>query len=69
MCRDKTSYELGDADTIVLNDDAIAWAIKSPDAKEGNAAFFEKRPANWVEIKTQALPPFGRRNANPFGTG
>lgn len=54
---------------IYEDDDAIAWAIKSPDAKEGNAAFFEKRPANWVEVETQDLPQFGRRNANPFGTG
>lgn len=54
---------------IYEDDDAIAWAIKSPDAKEGNASFFEKRPANWVEVKPEELPPFGRRNANPFGTG
>jgi len=54
---------------IYEDDDAIAWAIKSPDAKEGNAAFFEKRPANWVAVDSKNLPDFGRRNANPFGTG
>ena len=31
MCRDKTSYDLGDADTIVLNDDAIAWVGTAED--------------------------------------
>ncbi len=54
---------------IYEDDDAIAWAINGPDAAEGNAAFFEKRPANWVEVHPDALPKFGRRNANPFGTG
>jgi enoyl-CoA hydratase/carnithine racemase len=54
---------------IYEDDDAIAWAINGPDAAEGNAAFFEKRPANWVEVDPDALPKFGRRNANPFGTG
>jgi enoyl-CoA hydratase/carnithine racemase len=54
---------------IYEDDDAIAWAIKGPDAAEGNAAFFEKRPANWAEVVPEDLPRFGRRNANPFGTG
>ena len=52
---------------IYEDDDAIAWAIKGPDTAEGNAAFFEKRPANWAEVDPRALPKFGRRNANPFG--
>ena len=54
---------------IYEDDDAIAWAINGPDAAEGNKAFFEKRKANWVEVDPDALPPFGKRNANPFGTG
>ncbi|MEM7016389.1 MAG: enoyl-CoA hydratase-related protein [Pseudomonadota bacterium] len=54
---------------IYEDDDAIAWSIKGPDAKEGNASFFEKRPANWADVDPDALPGFGRRNANPFGTG
>ena len=54
---------------IYEDDDAIAWAINGPDAAEGNAAFFEKRAANWVEVDPAALPDFGKRNANPFGTG
>lgn len=54
---------------IYEDDDAIAWAIKGPDAAEGNAAFFEKRPANWAAVVPEDLPRFGRRNANPFGTG
>jgi enoyl-CoA hydratase/carnithine racemase len=54
---------------IYEDDDAIGWAIKGPDAAEGNAAFFEKRPANWVKVDPDALPDFGRRNANPFGIG
>ncbi len=54
---------------IYEDDDAIAWSIRSPDAKEGNASFFEKRPANWVDVDPHTLPGFGRRNANPFGTG
>jgi enoyl-CoA hydratase/carnithine racemase len=54
---------------IYEDDDAIAWAINGPDAAEGNAAFFEKREANWVKVEPDALPKFGRRNANPFGTG
>ena len=54
---------------IYEDDDAIAWAIRGPDAAEGNAAFFEKRPANWVDVDPDNLPPFGRRNANPFGLG
>ncbi|MFT5210724.1 MAG: enoyl-CoA hydratase/carnithine racemase [Flavobacterium sp.] len=52
---------------IYEDDDAIGWAIKGPDAAEGNAAFFEKRPANWVDVDPNTLPDFGRRNANPFG--
>ncbi len=54
---------------IYEDDDAIAWAIRGPDAAEGNAAFFAKRPANWAEVDAQNLPDFGRRNANPFGLG
>lgn len=54
---------------IYEDDDAIAWAIKGPDAAEGNASFFEKRPANWAKVDPDALPGFGKRNANPFGTG
>lgn len=54
---------------IYEDDDAIAWAINSSDATEGNAAFFEKRPANWGAVDVDTLPRFGRRNANPFGTG
>ena len=54
---------------IYEDDDAIAWAIRGPDAAEGNAAFFEKRPANWKPVDPHALPEFGRRNANPFGGG
>ena len=54
---------------IYEDDDAIAWAINSRDATEGNSAFFEKRPANWGEVDVDSLPKFGRRNANPFGTG
>ncbi|MDG1204793.1 MAG: enoyl-CoA hydratase-related protein [Pseudomonadales bacterium] len=54
---------------IYEDDDAIGWAIKGPDAAEGNAAFFEKRTANWVDVDPDALPDFGRRNANPFGIG
>lgn len=54
---------------IYEDDDAIAWAINGPDASEGNRAFFEKRPANWVPVDPDELPKFGRRNANPFGTG
>ena len=54
---------------IYEDDDAIAWSIKGPDAKEGNAAFFEKRPAQWAAVDPDALPGFGRRNANPFGGG
>ena len=54
---------------IYEDDDAIAWAIKGPDAAEGNASFFEKRPANWAEVVPEDLPRFGKRNANPFGTG
>ncbi len=53
---------------IYEDDDAIAWAINGPDAAEGNRAFFEKRPANWVDVDPDKLPPFGKRNANPFGT-
>ena len=53
---------------IYEDDDAIAWAINGPDAAEGNKAFFEKRPANWVDVDPDKLPPFGKRNANPFGT-
>ena len=49
--------------------DVIAWAFKSPDAAEGNASFFEKRPARWAEVRPDELPDFGRRNANPFGAG
>ena len=52
---------------IYEDDDAIAWAINGPDAAEGNRAFFEKRPANWVDVDPDKLPPFGKRNANPFG--
>lgn len=54
---------------IYEDDDAIAWAINGPDAAEGNKSFFEKRPANWVPVDPDALPKFGKRNANPFGTG
>ena len=54
---------------IYEDDDAIGWAIKGPDAAEGNAAFFEKRSANWVDVDPEKLPPFGKRNANPFGNG
>ncbi|MEM9623993.1 MAG: enoyl-CoA hydratase/isomerase family protein, partial [Pseudomonadota bacterium] len=46
---------------IYEDDDAIAWAINGPDAAEGNKAFFEKRPANWVEVHPQELPDFGKR--------
>ena len=52
---------------IYEDDDAIAWAIHGPDAAEGNKAFFEKRPADWVAVDPIALPHFGKRNANPFG--
>lgn len=52
---------------IYEDDDAIAWAIKGPDSAEGNASFFEKRPANWAEVDPRKLPEFGKRNANPFG--
>ena len=54
---------------IYEDDDVIAWAFKSPDAAEGNASFFEKRPARWAEVHPDELPDFGRRNANPFGAG
>jgi enoyl-CoA hydratase/carnithine racemase len=54
---------------IYEDDDAIAWAIRGPDAAEGNSSFFEKRPAQWADVDPGALPKFGRRNANPFGTG
>ncbi|MEC7995843.1 MAG: enoyl-CoA hydratase/isomerase family protein [Pseudomonadota bacterium] len=54
---------------IYEDDDAIAWAIHEPDAGEGNKAFFEKRPANWVAVDPDKLPGFGKRNANPFGNG
>ena len=54
---------------IYEDDDAIAWAINGPDVAEGSAAFFEKRPAQWVEVVPENLPKFGRRNANPFGEG
>lgn len=54
---------------IYEDDDAIAWAIHGPDAGEGNKAFFEKRPANWVAVDPDKLPGFGKRNANPFGNG
>ncbi len=54
---------------IYEDDDAIAWAIHGPDAAEGNEAFFAKRPAQWVKVDPDALPRFGRRNANPFGQG
>ena len=54
---------------IYEDDDAIAWAIHGPDAGEGNKAFFEKRPANWVAVNPDSLPGFGKRNANPFGNG
>ena len=53
--------------SIYEDDDAIAWAIHGPDAAEGNKAFFEKRPADWVAVDPTALPHFGKRNANPFG--
>ena len=52
---------------IYEDDDAIAWAIKGPDSAEGNASFFEKRPAKWAEVDPGKLPGFGKRNANPFG--
>jgi enoyl-CoA hydratase/carnithine racemase len=54
---------------IYEDDDVIAWAFKGPDAAEGNAAFFEKRPANWADVDPDTLPDFGKRNANPFGGG
>ncbi|MGI9327581.1 MAG: enoyl-CoA hydratase/isomerase family protein [Pseudomonadales bacterium] len=54
---------------IYEDDDAIAWSINGPDAAEGNAAFFEKRPAEWAAVNPTALPAFGKRNANPFGAG
>lgn len=54
---------------IYEDDDAIGWAIHGPDAAEGNKAFFEKRPANWVDVEPSQLPDFGKRNANPFGNG
>lgn len=54
---------------IYEDDDAIAWAIRGPDAQEGNKAFFERRPANWAPVDPNTLPRFGKRNANPFGTG
>lgn len=54
---------------IYEDDDAIAWAINGPDAEEGNKAFFERRPANWAPVDPDDLPKFGKRNANPFGTG
>ena len=54
---------------IYEDDDVIAWAFKGPDAAEGNAAFFEKRPANWADVDRDTLPDFGKRNANPFGGG
>ena len=54
---------------IYEDDDAIAWAIHGPDAGEGNKAFFEKHPANWVAVDPDKLPGFGKRNANPFGNG
>ncbi len=54
---------------IYEDDDVIAWAFKGPDAAEGNAAFFEKRPANWADVDPNTLPDFGKRNANPFGGG
>ncbi len=54
---------------IYEDDDAIGWAIHGPDAAEGNKAFFEKRPANWVDVEPSQLPGFGKRNANPFGNG
>jgi enoyl-CoA hydratase/carnithine racemase len=54
---------------IYEDDDVIAWAIRGPDAAEGNAAFFAKRPANWVDVDPNKLPDFGKRNANPFGKG
>ena len=54
---------------IYEDDDAIGWAISGPDAAEGNAAFFEKRPAKWAPLDPDQLPDFGRRNANPFGLG
>ncbi|MBT7876572.1 MAG: enoyl-CoA hydratase, partial [Gammaproteobacteria bacterium] len=54
---------------IYEDDDAIAWAFTGPDSSEGNAAFLEKRSANWAEVDPDQLPKFGRRNANPFGLG
>ncbi|MFT7651562.1 MAG: enoyl-CoA hydratase/carnithine racemase [Limisphaerales bacterium] len=54
---------------IYEDDDVIGWAIRGEDAKEGNAAFFEKRPAQWADVNPDDLPDFGRRNANPFGKG
>lgn len=54
---------------IYEDDDAIGWAINGPDVAEGSAAFFEKRPAQWVDVVPENLPKFGRRNANPFGIG
>ena len=51
------------------DDDAIGWAIHGRDAAEGNKAFFEKRSANSVSVDPDALPPFGKRSANPFGNG
>ncbi|CAE7459393.1 tesB [Symbiodinium pilosum] len=52
-----------------MNDVRERGSREDPDAAEGNAAFFEKREANWVKVEPDALPKFGRRNANPFGTG
>lgn len=54
---------------IYEDDDAIAWAIRSPDAKEGTTAFFEKRAPQWQGADRDRLPGYGRRNANPFGIG
>ena len=54
---------------IYEDDDVIGWAFSGPDAAEGNAAFFEKRPANWAAVDPDNLPDFGKRNANPFGKG
>ncbi len=54
---------------IYEDDDAIAWSIRGPDAREGNASFFEKRSARWSPVDPEALPRFGQRNANPFGCG
>jgi len=54
---------------IYEDDDVIGWALASDDAKEGAAAFFEKRAAQWQGADTAALPAYGRRNANPFGSG